>query len=465
MRIRDKIITAACLTKDGIEWTSLKLKQDETELVEQIKEPFSLPCETQEGVNLSTVLLPDGMGQRLQGDITVSIPTSELLMRTMEFPTADPVEIESMVDFQIDKISPFPLDQLAVAHEIVQETESGALVLMVAAKRDCIDAIGETFGQKGVHIHSIDARILGWLHLLKDKEHIAGSGCETLFFDDGIDFALAVLLDGVPLAFRSLPSHLTADDAAEDLIDEISYTLTTLDLEYDLPAPTAIDFWSMEEPSMKMTSELRQKTGLALHLHDLSTLPPLSEGIIERARNNDSRIELIPREWIEHQKSKRLKKKFIVMSSSIAAVWLLTLIVLVSIFQTRAIALSHVQKKAATIAPQADQALENRRKLKALRNYADRSDSALECLREVTRLLPPTDIEFASFNYSKEKGVTLRGSADSESAVYDYFGSLSKSDLFTELKNQSVNERVTKGERRAVYTVTLMLAAEEGQDQ
>ncbi len=465
MRIRDKIITAACLTKEGLEWTSLKVNQDGAEPFDQARESFAVPEEVQGQAFESNVQLLDGIGSKLQGDITAAIRTAELLMRTMEFPTSDPAEIASMVGFQIDKFSPFPLDQLAVAHEILKETENGALVLMVAAKRDCIDAIGDTFGQKGIHIHSIDARILGWLHLLENGKHLSRSGCELIIFDDGIDFALAVLHDGQPLAFRSLQGHLADKSMADDLAEEINYTLTTLDADYDLPAPKSIDFWCIEEPSAPIMGELRLKSGLAVHMCDLGTLPPLSEGIIERARNKDNRIELIPHEWIEHKKNEQLKKKFIVLTSSIVATWLLVMVALFSVFQARAIVLSRVQKKADAIAPKANQALENRRKLRKLSNYADRSDSALECLREVTRLLPPTDIDFASFNYSKEKGVTLRGTADSEDAVYDFFEALSKSKLFTELKNQSVNQRVTRGERRAVYSITLLLPIEEEEQE
>jgi hypothetical protein len=123
--------------------------------------------------------------------------------------------------------------------------------------------------------------------------------------------------------------------------------------------------------------------------------------------------------------------------------------------------LNRVQKRMAAVEPAARQALENRQKLKALKLYTDRSDSALECLREVTRLLPPGNIEFASYNYKKGKGVTLRGSATEDSMVYDFFEALTDSDQFVRLKDQSVNTRVVKGVRSAVFSVTLDLPAEE----
>ena len=85
MRIRDKIITAGCMTQDGIEWTSLNIKQEETEPAGH----GSLPMEPDEGDNAvemaekTAARLPDDIAEQLRGDLTVPIRTSELLMRTM----------------------------------------------------------------------------------------------------------------------------------------------------------------------------------------------------------------------------------------------------------------------------------------------------------------------------------------------------------------------------------------------
>ncbi len=459
--MRDKTITAACLIPDGIEWTTLKIKQDGNEIVEQ----SSLPCPVADSAagyaGLAALQLGDEIEEKLAGDLTVSIRTSELLMRTMEFPTKDPDEITSMVDFQIDKVSPFPLDQLAVSHEILRETENESLVLMAAVKHQCIDAIGDTFVHKGIHIHSIDARILGWLYLLEKEKRLAGDGCEIVIVDDGIDFALVVMSNGVPLAFRSLPVPEDGGNLAGELADEIGYTLTTLDAEHELQAPETIEIWNRSEIAETTISALSARTGLAVRQNRLTLLPPLSEGIIERTQNKKIRIELIPREWVDLQKFKQLKKKFLISTAIIGVVWLAALITLTTVYQTRAIALKKVQKKEAALAPQADKAIENRKKLRALTSYADRSDSALECLREVTRMLPPGDIEFVTYKYNKNKGVTLRGTAESDDSVYEFFDALTTSELFIRLKDQRIDNKQTKGVQRAVFSVNLMLPDEE----
>ncbi len=462
LRIRDKIITAGCLTRNGIEWTSLNIKQEEPELVGQGSLPMELPEEGNIAETAVTAAqLPDEILEQLTGDLTVSIRTSELLMRTMEFPTADPAEIASMVGFQIDKVSPFPLDQLAVSHEILKQAEDSALVLMVAVKRDCIDDIGDIFQQKGLYIHSMDARVLGWLHLLENEGHIDGTGCEILIIDDEVDFALVFLSEGLPVSFRSLHAKISDEGIVDELAHEIGYTLTTLDTEHDLPTPSAIAIWSLYNLPPDVRDHLKEKSGLTIQCNDLATLPTLSSGIIARALHTDNRIELIPREWIEYKKNERLKKKFTLISAAIVAVWLLFVLVFTVTYQTRSIKLKRIQKRADAIAPAAAKAFENREKLKAIKIYTDRSNSALECLREVTNLLPPGDIEFASFNYNQGKGVSFRGSAESDDAVYDFFNSLTDSPLYAHLKDQSVNTRNTRGVQRSVFSASLTLPSGE----
>jgi hypothetical protein len=456
MRLRDKIMTAACLFPEGLEWTSIKIRQEGNETVDQSRSPFPLSMEEMEEFHLD-----EALREKLEGDLSVAIRSSELLMRTMEFPTADPDEIASMVSFQVDKFSPFPLEQLAISHEILKQDENSALVLMVAVKHERIDAVGDLFAHKGVHIHSIDVRMLGWLHLLEQEDHLAGTPCELVVIHDGLDYVLAVLENKIPIAFRSLPLPETEKDLAAELADEISYTLTTLDADYDLPAPTAIDIWYADEFKASTLEDLHIRTKLDIGQHDLATLPPLSQGIIDRTLSKESRIELIPREWIEHQRIMELKRKFILSSSVMGAIWLALMLVFTVVYQTRAFALRSVQKKEAALAPAANKAIENRQKLRALKGYADRSESALECLREATLLLPPGDIEFVAFNYSRNKGLSLRGTAENKDMVYQYTDALSDSDLFEQLKDERIDTKVTKGVERAIFSANLVLSSQE----
>lgn len=460
-KIREKTVTAACRTPVGLEWTSVKISQEGRGPLLQDQLPLDLPLDLSID-QLEDVDFPD-LSDHLKGEVTVALRASELLMRTMDVPTTDPAEISDMVGFQIDKISPFPFDQLAVSHEILETGEDQSRILMAAAKRKRIDTIGSTFSKHATRIHSIDARVLGWLQLLQDAEQLDGGACEILVIVDGIDFILAVLHNGKPLIFRPLETDLDDMEVVDELTYEISYTLTTLDAEHDLPAPDTLTFWSLETIPAALQARLKEKTGLNIKCSSLHELPPLSEGILRRTISPEQRIELIPAEWIEQENNRKMRRQFAIISGTIAAVWLSILLVFLGIFKARDMKLARVQADYNAIAPLALQAEQNQQKLKALKAYTDRTYSSLECLREATSLLPAGDIEFVSYNYSKEKGITLRGTGRDKSIVTDFFTTLNKSELFDGVRNESVTERTTKGVRRAVFSVTLPIAEREGE--
>jgi hypothetical protein len=453
--MQEKTITAVCRTIDGIEWTRWKVKQDSTELVQQDSAAIEVSGDTAEEI-MASIELPENVTEHLSGDITVPLRTAELLIRIMELPSVEQEEIADMVGFQIDKISPFPQEQLAISHEVLQQSEETSLVLMAAAKRSCIDTVGDTFEAKGVRVHGIDARVLGWMKLLEDEGHMSTEGCEIFIIDDSIDFSLVVVDSGIPVAFRMLDT-----ETPEELAGEIGYTLTTLDTERDITPPSAIQFWSQSDLDTGVRTKLSEASGIPVHDHALASLPPLSEGIVRRTLAGENRIELVPREWIEHERRRQLRRQFTLIASSFVSVWLVVLLVFYSIYKVRDVQVRSVEKRLAVIEPVARQSLENRQKLNALKVYTDRADSALECLREVTQLLPPGNIEFASFNYKKGKAVTLRGSASSDESVYDFFEALADSKLFAQLKDQSVNAKTIKGVRSSVFSVTMVLPVEE----
>lgn len=469
----DKFITAVSRTADGIEWTTLRGRRGKFTRVAQSSMPIETPEDAGEESlaaanlpdGLAAVNLPDGLAEKLKGNVIVSLPSSQMLMRVMEFPTTDPKELKEMVGFQIDKISPFPLDQLAVSHEILADPEETSFTLMAAALRSSIDSIGSTFNERGVRIHSIDGRTLGWIRLLIDQKHIAAKECEIIIIDDGFDFALVITNNGIPVAIRMLHQNMDSNNLADELSYEIEYTLMALDAERGVDMPSCIQFWSYGYVAPDVYPKLEKKCGLIVMPHDLGDLPPLSEGIVMRGiSQNSNRIELIPQEWIEHVERQRLKKQFATAASIILSTWLVVVLALMGTYQYRKMQLNKVMQVAASIAPQAQEAKNNREKMKRLKIYTDRSRSALECLREVTRTLPPGDIVFSSYNYKNGDGVTLRGDSADDAIVTDYMNTLTESELFEELKNQSLSAQVRRGVRRWIYSATLVLPASEIED-
>ena len=184
-------------------------------------------------------------------------------------------------------------------------------------------------------------------------------------------------------------------------------------------------------------------------------------GLIQRAMCAEKRINFLPRAWDNQQKQRRIYttlKKHLV---SITLIWLLVLSILSVVYATRNTALNRIEAQAAQLEPQSQSAIENYKKLRTLEKLSDRSKSSLECLREVTRLLPEGDIEFISYTFNRSKGVTLRGTAANDDIVYDFLNRVSESPLVGKLTNQSLNRRSSKGTTRTLFSCSLTLPLSE----
>jgi len=403
--------------------------------------------------------------RELRGIITASIPSSRLLMRVLELPSADSSEIKSMVDLQIDRISPYPLDQLTVSYEVLRQNEDSSRVLAVAAQRRFVDELGDLFKEKHIHIRSLDAEVLAWWSLLTAAQCVPTEGRAVLILEEHTEFSMIVVDDGVPVSFRSLELfHDFSDESVMDEIaGEVSYTLLSLETEYGARPTAGIHFWSEGQVPPALQEALAEHCGTDAELHDLCQLPSLSEGLALRsAERQVQHTELVPREWIELQRRRRLMKAATIGTAAVLGIWLVSVVIMALVLSIQNAGFRRVEKTAARYAGPAREAQTAREEMVSLEQYADRSHSALECLREITLLLPD-DIEISSFNYKKGNAVTLRGSSERSEVIYDYFQQLGASELFEGVKDQPVSTRTVKGQRISTFSITAELPKPEKQ--
>ena len=90
-----------------------------------------------------------------------------------------------------------------------------------------------------------------------------------------------------------------------------------------------------------------------------------------------------------------------------------------------------------------------------IERYTDRSDSALEVLREVSQLLPE-GVDLTSFSYRKGAILDIAGEADSGLLVTQFNESLNQSPLFVEVKPGTRTS--SKGRHRFSFDIQLQEA-------
>jgi len=92
--------------------------------------------------------------------------------------------------------------------------------------------------------------------------------------------------------------------------------------------------------------------------------------------------------------------------------------------------------------------------------YLDRKRSALECLREISQLLP-ADISITAFQFKKAKSITLRGEALTVNPIYDFKEALDKSSLFRKIEMGSTQPSKRKEATVQTFQMTIHLPEEQ----
>lgn len=449
--MQKKLYTGILRYSEALEWTVLRRSGSEIDISEHETRRFE-----EDGGEAAEAAPPS------RGVVCAAIPMAEALVRVMRLPSVDREELAGMVDLQIGKISPFPVEELVVSFEILSSDESSSCVLIAAARRESLDRLCEI----GVVPRHIDIDLLArWQGIAP----LAGeSGRDLVLLVASERAELVVTDNGMPILFRSLLERDDLGDAdfTEAIAEELQYTLVALETDWGSPSSVRVLLVEDEGASVVEADRLAELSGIAVEDASVAASPPASELLLRRRIEAEGRIiDLTPPEWMSSARERRLKKRLLLGSAALAAIWLLTIAAVLGYGSWERSSAGRLERRAEELKGPALRSRELQSRIEALEQYADRSHSALECLREASMLLPAR-LELQSFNFQQKSEVGLRGLSASASAadVYTYFQALEKSDKFVALEDQRVSTVSRRGSGRvSQFQVSLKLPAGEVQ--
>ena len=440
--------------------------QDRVPLELPSADPAAEPSESQEenGPTADELLAKQlrALAPRLKGECNVALPAERLLIRVLDLPTTDPEEIEAMIELQIEKISPFPVDRLQIGYERLGETETTARVMVVGARLEDVDRIGDLFHGAGLTPRWIDVDVLGWWHLLRKEERVAKFGREVVLLEESHRQTLIVAQAGAPLAIRALPEagELTEEEQYAVVVEEIDYTLTSLETEWGAVDHIHYAIWYDRDPPEALAAALQEATGEEAPMRTLNDLPPLSQALAERASERDeARVDLAPPDWEEQDEARSTWRTLVLATSILLVVWVALLAAFQVALGMRRAELTDVRARRQGLIEPVQQIRETMKKVEDLRGYTDRTYSSLEVLREVAVAMPP-EIDLSSFTFTKGGSVGVHGEAAREDPIFQFMERLQGSALFREVKLDRIEERARAGEVRSIFRITARMRGE-----
>jgi type II secretory pathway component PulL len=454
---------AFVLRDKRVEWTVLQQRKHRAEIVQQQDVALDWP----EGV--TDLRSPEAAAflktkvPAFKGRLGLVIPADRVLLRVVELPSTDPAELFGMAELQVDKFSPFPSDQMSVSLEVLAEQDGVSRVMIAAVQHQVIDQLGNFLLQAGLYPQSVDVDVLGWWTLISDQGRVRTEGQEIVVIHDDRCAQLLVVRDGTPVMIRALDPSLGITDAvaADDFAQEIEYTLMTLESGWGARPTAALTLWSHEQPAPSLVTTLAGAAGFPVETASLRDLPPLSEGVSRRmSRIERPALDLAPAAWRSGIQSKRYQRKAALVGGIALGAWALVMLGLWLFTARQKTLLAEAQTGLVRMQTELQEVTDLKNQVLSLEQYADRSRSGLESLREITELLPP-GVDITSITYAKNAQITLRGEADTDAPIYELVKQLEGSSLFEAIQTERISTQVRGGRTRSMFLINIRMPGSE----
>ena len=411
----------------------------------------------------------------LTGPISFGLSSEHMLLRIVDLPSTDPDEMSGMIKLQLDKFSPFPEERMAISYELLQAIAGGCRVLIVAVRKEAIEFTSAVFQKAGMELRRIDVDVLGWWRVLVEQGAVPAVGRHILLLLEEAEGGILVAVQqGVPVAMKAVGSGrgLSAEDYASEIAHEMGAFILALDLEQGVATVNGLDFWYQGVSPEVLVERLQAALGHEIHIRDLDTLPALSEGLARRmlnppfetltARNRGALgvVDLIPASWRVTEDSLRVKRLIVAASILVLGLWLIVSLGFLGGYAWEQHSLAGLERRMAELQKPADEVRALQRRARSFEQYLDRKRSALECLREISQLLP-ADISITAFQFKKAKSITLRGEALTVNPIYDFKEALDKSSLFRKIEMGSTQPSKRKEATVQTFQMTIHLPEEQ----
>lgn len=462
-------ITGVCVRQNRLEWTVLRRAKESWEVHVRGEADLALP-EAGVGEGLGAAL--KSHVKPFRGKLSVALPTEQVLLRVALLPSTDAAELRGMADLQTDKYSPFPVESMALGAETIESTGASSLVAMAAVRRDAVDALGRGFQEAVAPIDVVDVEALGWWWTLTHAGQVPSHGSQLFVRADGPRMEMIAARDGAPLLFRAMPPLPAIGEAAAlnewiaECVEEAGYSLTSLETEWGSAAPPTLHVFHSPDRPADWAGAFHAALGTeSLFTHSLADFPPVSEGVARRLAQpaKPLAMDLAPQEWREADSARMARRNLLRSATIFIALWLLGIGMFWSLLNVQRGRLSRWRAEVETLEQPALQIRRLRARVLEFAQYADRTHSALECLRVVSETLP-VGVDLTSFVYRKGSTLSLRGEADAPDKVYAFIQSLEQTALFSEVKSDGVSTRNTPQGPRSQFGTTIRLpGAGEGE--
>ena len=356
------------------------------------------------------------------------LPAEQVFLRIIHLPKCEPEELRSMVELQLEKLSPLPVNQIVWSFEVVPQS-SGELrtVIVIIAERSLVE---DFLGKLESAGYLADRLELPFLHQLLTTP-IDGDGVWIYLQPaEARTLYLTAWWCGGTLQQVNLLNLPAGEAGAAALGAQLNQIAWAGEIEGWLASPPRWHLVADHASAAGWESALRQWASEPIDL-----VPPLATQALaaltaQRAARSESKANLLPPEFSARYQQQFIDRLWMRGLGALALVYMAAVLIYFGALNVLKYKASKVQDQVTALSANYTNALQLKERVRILQEQVNLKFAALDCWKVASELLPP-EVTLTSFSFSKGVRLSLRGntSADDQSKIAEYNEAMSKATL------------------------------------
>ena len=376
------------------------------------------------------------------------LPPEHVFIRAAQFPPATPAETRTMVELQLEKLSPIPVTQAVWSMHILPATKPDGLqtVILIIAERSVVEKfLGDLEGQ-GFLADRLELPMLDQLQVTT----VDGDG--AWIYPATPDAALVAWWYGGILQSIGLITLAAGENRSASLKDQLTHMAWAGELDGWLTAPP--EWHVVADAATAGTWESPLREGLASSVQIITPLAgaELAARTARRAAESEDSLNLLPPEFAKryHQQFvDRLWMRGLGATLGVYLVVCLVYFVAVAVFNHQT---SGKEETVAGLSYSYTNSLQLKARFDLLKERQSLKFAALDCWQAIAEKIPQ-GITLDSMNFNDGKRLTLNGTAPSAQVteVIDFSGNIRKAtttegvELFNRTGGEALQTSVNSG--------------------
>jgi hypothetical protein len=341
------------------------------------------------------------------------LPPDQVFLRVAQFPASDFDETLSMVELQLEKLSPMPVTQIVWTIHLLPHTEGNlqTVIVMIASRNMVEEFLGQLEGQ-GYLADRLEMPLLDQLQATS----ITGNGA-WIYPEPpgGRNSALVAWWYGGVLQNLDLIT-LPPANRPESLKEQLLQMAWAGEMEGWLTAPPVWHLVADAATAAEWEPALR--AGLEQPVEVIAPVPVagLAGLTATRAAQAGSEANLLPAEFSTRYRQEFVDRLWMRGLAAVVGLYVIGVLVYFARLEVELYRTSAVEQQVANLGPIYTNALQLKAKFEVLADRQELKFAALNCWKTVAELLPD-GVTLEGFSFSEGRKLTLSGTAPKDQAL------------------------------------------------